>query len=87
MSATNNPEDRGLHAKMLVEGAVDELARWFDATGMPDPKVAALGASLHYLFEIMAERHGLEGVRFLEQLVPSYVQHAITGELPDEEAS
>ena len=87
MSATNNPEDRSLHAKMLVEAAVDELARWFDTTGMPDPKVAALGASLHYLFEIAGERYGADGVRFLERLVPAYVQHAITGELPGEEAS
>jgi hypothetical protein len=85
MSATVSREDRALHGKMLIQGAVDELARWISSTEMPDPPVAALGASLHYLFEIAAERYGEEGVRFLEGLVPSYVAHAVGGELPEDE--
>ncbi|HTI01219.1 MAG TPA: hypothetical protein VL752_09775 [Acidisoma sp.] len=85
MTATVNPEDRALHAKMLIQGAVDELARWMDLPDQAEARTAALGASLHYLFEIAAERYGEDGVRFLGNLVPSYVCHALTGELPEDE--
>jgi hypothetical protein len=84
MTAAINPEDMALHNKNHIEQAIEELARRLPEKDPTEAFITAMGASLHYIFEIAAERYGYPGVSFLERMVPGYALHALTGETPDD---